>query len=78
LPEDPNTFKEMVELIKPDHYKESLEKYKIEDKSSLAENYSAIIALYTKIEKYNLEKILGTSLSTYLFKNNIENYMISS
>jgi hypothetical protein len=67
-----------METISPEHYKQSLEKYNIEDKNSLADNYSAVIALYTKLEKYNLEKILGTSLANYIFKNGVENYMISS
>jgi hypothetical protein len=78
LPEDPTTFKDLMEIIKPEHYKQSLEKYKLDDQNSLAENYSAVITLYTKLEKYNLEKILGTSLTNYIFKNGIENYMISS
>jgi hypothetical protein len=71
-------FKELMELIDPEHYKQSLEKYNIEDKNNLADNYSAVIALFMKIEKYNLEKVLGTTLTNYIFANNIENYMLSS
>jgi hypothetical protein len=77
LPEDPTTFKEMIDLIKPSHYKESLEKYKIEDKNSMADNYSAVISLVTNLEKYGLEKVLGLDLSNHIFKNKIDNYMMS-
>ncbi len=75
LPEDPSVFNEMIELISPVHYKTSLEKYKIEDKSMQAGNYSAVIALVTKMERYNLEKILGTNTSSYIFKNKLDKYV---
>ena len=75
LPEDPSIFKELVEMIKPSHYKNSLEKYKIEDKNLLANNYSAVISLVSKLEKYNLEKIVGTKIFDYIIKNNLENYV---
>jgi hypothetical protein len=65
----------MIDLIKPDHYKESLEKYKIEDEHKIADNYSAVISLVSKIEKYNLEKVLGTDIATHIFKNKIESYV---
>ncbi len=75
LPEDPSIFKELVEMIKPSHYKNSLEKYKIEDKNLLANNYSAVISLVSKLEKYNLEKIVGTKIFDYIIKKNLENYV---
>ena len=62
-------------MIHPSHYKKCLKKYKIEDKNLLADNYSAVIALVSKLEKYNLEKILGTTLSSYIFKNKLDNYV---
>lgn len=65
----------MIELIAPDHYKASLEKYKIEDKNSLAENYSAVIALVSKMDKYSLEKIVGTNTTSYIFKNKLDNFV---
>lgn len=65
----------MIDLIQPDHYRESLEKFKFEDKNQLADNYSAVISLVSKIEKYNLEKILGTNTYNYITKNKIENYI---
>lgn len=68
-------MKELLDLIKPSHYKYCLNKYKIEDPTNLADNYSAVISLVTKMEKYNLEKALGTDTSNYIFKNKIENYM---
>jgi hypothetical protein len=67
----------MIELIKPDHYKECLEKYKIEDKNAIADNYSAIISLVTSLERYGLEKALGVDLANHIFKNKIDNYMMS-
>jgi hypothetical protein len=75
LPEDPKTMKELLDLIKPSHYRYCLNKYKIEDPTNLADNYSAVISLVSKLEKYNLEKALGTETSNYIFKNKIENYM---
>ncbi len=75
LPEDPSVFREMIEMIAPQHYKEALEKYKIEDKNLLADNYSAVIALVSKMEKYNLEKIVGSNTCSYIFKNKLDNYV---
>jgi hypothetical protein len=75
LPEDPSVFREMIEMIAPQHYKAALEKYKIEDKNLVAENYSAVIALVSKMEKYNLEKIVGTNTCSYIFKNKLDNYV---
>lgn len=66
---------EMLELIKPSHYKESLEKYNIEDPNKLADNYSAVIALVTKLERYNLEKILGTNLTKEIFRKKMDSYI---
>lgn len=65
----------MLELIKPTHYKYCLDKYKINDFNNISDNYSAVISLVTKLERYNLEKALGTDTSNYIFKNKIENYM---
>jgi U3 small nucleolar RNA-associated protein 25 len=75
LPEDPTIFNEMIDLIAPQHYKDSLEKYKIEDKTLQAENYSAVIALVTKMERYNLEKILGWKTCSYIFKSKTDKYI---
>jgi hypothetical protein len=66
----------MIEMIAPQHYKDALEKYKIEDKNLLSNNYSAVIALVSKMEKYTLEKIVGTNTSSYIFKNKLDNYVI--
>jgi len=75
LPEDPSIFKELVQMIKPSHYKNYLAKYKIEDKNSLADNYSAVISLVSKLEKYNLEKAVGTKIFNYIMKSNMDNYV---
>jgi hypothetical protein len=75
LPEDPAIFAEMIELIAPDHYKASLDKYKIEDKNSLSEHYSAVIALVSKMDNYSLEKVVGTNNSSYIFKNKLDNFV---
>jgi hypothetical protein len=67
----------MIDLIKPAHYKESLEKYKIEDKNNISENYSAVISLVTNLERYGLEKVLGVDVASHIFRNKIDNYMMS-
>ena len=65
----------MMDIINPLHYKNSLEKYKIEDKNMLSNNYSAVIALVTFYEKYNLEKAIGTNAAESVWKKNLENYV---
>jgi hypothetical protein len=65
----------MIEMIAPQHYKASLDKYKIEDKNLIAENYSAVIALVSKMEKYSFEKVVGTNTCSYVFKNKLDNYV---
>ncbi len=65
----------MLEVIKPSHYRNSLSRYKIEDKNDISKGYSAVIALVSKLEKYNLEKCLGTSTSSYILKNKLDNFV---
>ena len=77
IPEDRSIFEDMINIIKPNHYKESFEKYNIQDKNSISENYSAVISLITKIERYNVEKVLGVAVSNHIFNNNLDNYLIN-
>jgi len=75
LPEDPAIFKEMIELIGRDHYIENMDRYEVEDKFGQKDNYAAVIALYSKFDKYNAEKILGTDTVNMILKKKLDNYV---
>ena len=60
LPEDPNIFKEIVDLCNPSVYKEKLNKFDIK---GVVEMDSAVISLILKgIEWYQLEKVMGRAM----------------
>lgn len=76
LPEDPEVFKELVELTNPSVYKDTLERCKIEDKNNYINNDSAVISLVNKsLEIYQLEKVVGYNQVKKILKDRIENYI---
>lgn len=76
LPEDPEIFKELVELTNPSIYKEKLEKLKLEDKNDYSNNDSAVITLANRsLEIYQLEKVIGYSQVKSLLKQNTSSYV---
>lgn len=73
LPEDPKIFNEMIHLIDPVNYNKNLEKYNIESQQNEIQKFGSVIALVTPIEKYNLQKILGSEAKK-IIKNKLEYY----
>lgn len=75
LPEDPLTFKEMIELIDPIKYSNAIAKNKIETDNNLYQPFGSVISLVSLLEKYNLEKIIGKA-ANQIFKEKLEYYAV--
>ena len=73
LPEDPNIFTEIVNMIDPVHYRECIEKYEVPEKESEYQQFGSVIALVSPIEKYQIEKILG-KIGNKIIKQKMEYY----
>ena len=86
LPEDPKIFYDMIQLIDPIRYKESLRKYNLDKTTSNTNKdkingievqaFGSVIALVSPIEKYVLEKTLG-KLGSNIMKDKTEYYSCS-